>query len=243
MARYLLIAGVFAFLAAGAPPAAGQDGGADGTAPAKALTLDELKAVIQPMLDELNLTEQQQGKANGVMSADSWSVISDGFTKKRKGEIFTATHSLMPELIQSIVRPKMMAYNMTTTMEKRMAAKAGPPSKDEIKAIQDRTRATMKSKIRPTLMDNLRRLAEERVNELTADKKVMVRVLAEKVSDIVLTDEQQPKFEKALTDAGYTRDLIRGRDPVLDERGKALANEVATQAIEEFKKEAEGKAE
>ena len=200
-------------------------------------SLEALKAVIQPMLDKLGLDEKQKGRARGVMSADSWETISGGFETKRKGEIFTAAHSLMPKLIPTIVQPKMMAYNMQKTMAKRMAGKIGPPSQKEIEQTRDKTRKIMRGKIAPTLMGNLEELAAARVEELMADKKVLVRVLGDKVSEIVLTDEKRPAFEKALTDAGYTQDLVKGADPVLDERAKKMAVKVAEEKIAELQKE------
>ena len=106
-----------------------------------------------------------------------------------------------------------------------------------LKALRKKTQEAMRTRISPTLMANLNKLADERIAELMADKKVLVRTLAEKVSDIVLTEGQQGNFDKLLSAAGYPGELIHGADAVLTDRGKKMAAEVAEAKIEEFKKE------
>ena len=212
-------------------------GAEEGATAAQSPSLEELTAVIQPILDKLDLTAEQQGRAKGVMSDDTWALISDGFRTKRRGEIFREAHRLMPQYMRMLIQPKMMQYNMAKNMAHRMKNQLGPPSAEELKAIRDKNRQTMRGKIAPTLMANLNKLADERIAELMADKKVLVRALGEKVSEIVLTEEQQAAFDKALSAAGYPSELIHGADAILIERGKKMAAQVAAEKIEEFKKE------
>ena len=92
------------------------------------------------------------------------------------------------------------------------------------------------NKYRP-LMANLNKLADERIAELMTDERVLLRALGEKVSEIVLTEQQRGTFEEMLSAAGYPKELIHGADAVLIGQAKKMAAEVADAKIEEFKKE------
>jgi hypothetical protein len=105
----------------------------------------------------------------------------------------------------------------------------------------------MRDRLAPSIMGNVRELAAERVKELLLDKKVLVRVLAENVSEATFTEEQTEKFDKALTDAGYPAELIHGPDPILEKRIhkmlEALADEVIAELTEADRAAKKGKEE
>ncbi|NQT40968.1 MAG: hypothetical protein HQ581_25980 [Planctomycetes bacterium] len=201
----------------------------------KAPSVDELKTVIQPMLEALDLTAEQQGKANGVMTAEAWEATLKAFDKKRGREVFRSAHKTVPEVMPTVMMPRMMAYNMQKTMKERMAKKAGPPTPEEIAAIRTATQKRMRAKLAPSIMGNVEELAAQRVKELLLDKKVLVRALAENVSAAALTDELAEKFGKALTDAGYPAELIHGADPILDKRVHKMLEALADEVIAELK--------
>ncbi len=184
----------------------------------KAPSLDELKTVVQPMLETLDLTAEQKRKAAGVITGDAWKATLEAFGKKRGEEIFRSSHKTVPEVMPTIMMPRMMAYNMQKTMKERMARRAGPPTPKEIAAIRAATQKRMRAKIAPSIMGNVEALAAKRAEELLLDKKVLVRVLAENVSEAALTDKQTEKFDKTLADAGYPAELIHGPDPILEKR-------------------------
>jgi len=201
----------------------------EGTAAAP--SLDELKAVVRPLLDQQNLTDEQKKKADTVMTEEIWKATLEGFKVRREGEIFRATHTKMNALVPTIMAPKMMAISMKKMRSERKGKRAGPPSKAEIEARQKSTKDMMHSKLNPQLMGNLQGLAAARIEEILADKKAMVRLLGERLSTAVLTAEQRPDFDKALSGAGYTGDLIRGDDAVLDERMRKMAAEVTAREL------------
>ncbi len=116
-----------------------------------------------------------------------------------------------------------------------MARKAGPPTAEEIAAIRTATQNRMRAKLAPSIMGGVRELADERVEELLLDKKVLVRVLAEHVSGAVLNDEQTKMFDKILTDAGYPRALIHGPDPILEKRVHKMLETLADEVVAELK--------
>jgi len=207
----------------------GNEAGAQEAAPAP--SLNELKAVVQPLLEGLGLTAEQQNKANGVMSEEAWKTIVEGFEVKRGGEIFTAAHEKMNALVPTIVMPRMMAHSMKKAMGDRMAKKTGPPTAKELEAVRKDTKKLMRGKLAPQLMGNLEELSEQRMQEVLADKKALVRVLGEKLSEVVLTEGQKPKLEKALTDAGYPKDLIHGPDDILEGRMKKMVPEVTEKEL------------
>jgi len=117
-----------------------------------------------------------------------------------------------------------------------MAKKAGPPAPEEITELRKATQERVRAKLGPSIMDNVRELAAERVKELLLDKKVLVRVLAENVSKATLTEEQTEKFDKALTDAGYPAGLIHGPDPILEKRIHKMLETLADEVLTELKK-------
>jgi len=201
----------------------------------KAPSLDELKTIIQPMLEALDLSVGQKRKAKSVMDRDTWKATLKAFDKKRGGEIFRSTHKRVPEIMPTIMMPRMMAYNMQKTMKARMAKKAGPPTPKEIAAIRAATRKRMRAKLAPSIMGNVEELTAERVKELLLDKKVLVRVLAENVSQVALTDKQTEKFGKVLTDAGYPAELIHGPDSILENRLHKMLETLADEALAELK--------
>jgi len=202
----------------------------------KAPSLDELRTIIQPMLEALDLSAEQKRKADGVMTDDAWKAAVKAFDKRRGEEIFRSTHKTVPEIMPTIMMPRMMAYNMQKTMKDRMARKAGPPTPKEIEAIRTATQKRMRAKLAPSIMGNVRELTAKHVEELLLDKKVLFRVLAENVSEAALTDEQTERFDKTLTDAGYPAELIHGPDPILKKRVHKMLETLADDAIAELKK-------
>jgi hypothetical protein len=117
-----------------------------------------------------------------------------------------------------------------------MARRAGPPTPKEIAAIRTATQKRMRAKIAPSIMGNVEELTADRVKELLLDKKVLVRVLVENVSEATLTEEQTEMFDKTLTDAGYPAELIHGPDPILEKRVHKMLETLADEAIAELKK-------
>ena len=210
-------------------------------AESKAPALDELKSIIQPMFEALDPTAEQKRTAQGVMTNDAWKTALKAFAKERGAEILRSSHKTVPEVMPTILMPKMMAFNMQKTMKERMAKKAGPPTPEEIAEIRKATQERVRAKLGPSIMDNVRELAAERVKELLLDKKVLVRVLAENVSKAALTEEQTEKFDKALTDAGYPAKLIHGPDPILEKRIHKMLETLADEVVTELK-EADGAA-
>jgi hypothetical protein len=201
----------------------------------KALSLDELRTIIQPMLETLDLSAEQKRKADGVMTADAWKATLKAFDMKRGGEIKLSAHKTVPEIMPTIMMPRMMAYNMQKTMKERMARKAGPPKPEEIAAIRTATQKRMRAKLAPSIMGNVQELAAKRAEELLLDKKVLIRVLAENVSEAALTDEQTETFDKTLTDAGYPAELIHGPDPILAKRVHEMLVTLADEVVAELK--------
>lgn len=202
----------------------------------KAPSLDELRTIIQPMLGPLDLTAEQKRKADGVMNDDAWKATVEAFDTRRGGEIRRSTHKTVPEVMPTIMMPRMMKYNMQKTMKERMAKKAGPPTPEEIAAIRTANQKRMRAKLAPSIMGNAEELTAKRVEELLLDKKVLVRVLSETVAAAALTDEQTKKFDKTLTDAGYPAELIHGRDPILEKRVHKMLEALADEVIAELKK-------
>ena len=201
----------------------------------KAPSLDELRTIIQPMLETLDLSAEQKRKADGVMTDDTWKATLRTFDKKRGGEIKLSAHKAVPEIMPTIMMPRMMAYNMQKTMKERMARKAGPPKPEEIAAIRTATQKRMRAKLAPSIMGNVQELAAKRAEELLFDKKVLMRVLAENVSEAALTDEQTQRFDKTLTDAGYPAELIHGPDPILEKRVHEMLVTLADEVVAELK--------
>ena len=204
-------------------------------AQSKAPSLGELRTIIQPMLEPLDLSAEQKRKANGVMTDDAWKATLEAFDTKRGREIHRSSHKTVPEVMPTIMMPRMMKYNMEKTMQERMARKAGPPTPEEIAAVRKATQERMRARLAPSIMGNVRELAAERVKELLLDKKVLVRVLAENVSQATFTEEQTEKFDKALTDAGYPAKLIHGPDPVLEKRIRKKLETLADEVVAELK--------
>jgi len=200
-------------------------------------SLEELKHVVEPIFEASNPTEDQQNRAKGLMSGATWSTIVEGFEVKRGGEIFTSTHQKMQELVPTIMMPKMMAYKMKKAMAGREGRRAGPPTAKEIEEIRKNSKKLMRGKLSPELMGNLEELSEQRMKEILADKKVLVRVLGEKLSDVVLSEAQKPGFEKALSAAGYTRDLTHGPDEPLIKRMKTMLEKVTEEQFAALEKE------
>jgi hypothetical protein len=201
----------------------------------KAPSLDELRTIIQPMLETLDLSAEQKRKADGVMTDDTWKATLKAFDMKRGEEIKLSAHKTVPEIMPTIMMPRMMAYNMQKTMKERMARKAGPPKPEEIAAIRTATQKRMRAKLAPSIMGNVQELAAKRAEELLLDKKVLLRVLAEKVSEAALTDEQTKRFDKTLTDAGYPAELIHGPDPILKKRVREMLVTLADEVVPELK--------
>ena len=201
--------------------------GAGQTAP----SLDELKAAIQPLLEGFALTTQQQNKANAAMSKEVWTATLEGFKIRRRGEIFKTTHDKMNALVPTVMMPRMTGHGMKKMMADRKGRMAGPPTAKELEAVRKDTKELMRSKLRPQLMGNLEELADERMKEVLADKKALVRVLGEKVSQVALEGGQKAKFDKALTDAGYPGNLIHGPDAVLEERMRTMMKEVTDKEL------------
>lgn len=201
----------------------------------KAPSLDELATIIQPMLATLGLTDEQKQKANAVMTDDAWTATLKAFGKKRGGEIRQSTHKSVPEVMPTIMMPRMMKYNMQKTMKERMAKKAGPPTPEEIAAIRSANQKRMRAKLAPAIMANMEELTAERVDELLLDKKVLVRVLADNVAAAALNEEQSENFDKALTDAGYPAELTHGSDRILEKRIHKMLETLADEAIAEMK--------
>ena len=201
----------------------------------KAPSLDELRTIIQPMLEPLDLTAEQKRKADGVMNDDAWKNTLEAFDTRRGREIHRSSHKTVPEVMPTIMMPRMMKYNMQKTMKERMAKKAGPPTPEEIAAIRTANQKRMRANLAPSIMGNVEELTAKRVEELLLDKKVLVRVLAETVSAAALTDEQTEKFDKTLTDAGYPAELIHGRDPILEKRVHEMLETLADEVIAELK--------
>jgi len=203
----------------------------------KAPAFAEVEAALRPMLAGLDLTPDQKAKVDGLLTEEVWATILKGFDTKRGREILRAAHEEMRKTMPAIMMPKMMAYNMKKTMKERMAKKAGPPTAEEIAAIRDKMQKRMRGRIAPKIMGGLETLTAERMKEILADKKVLVRVLGDKVAAVALTDEQKPKLDKALTAAGSPASLVQGPDTVLIERMKAMMEKVADAAIAELKEE------
>jgi hypothetical protein len=197
----------------------------------------EVEAVVRPMVEGLGLAAEQQAKANGVMNEKTWQTVVAAFDTKRGREIFRAAHDEMRQAMPAVMMPKMMAYNMRKTMKERMARKAGPPTAEEIAAVRAETQKKMKGRVAPVIMSNLEELTAERLKEVLADKKVLIRVLGEKVSEVALTDEQKPKLDKALAAAGSPAALVHGPDPVLIERTKKMIEKVADEIVAKLKEE------
>lgn len=199
--------------------------------------LAELKAAVAPLLDGLALTADQKAKAEGATSDAAWKTAVEGFDTRRGKEIFRAAHAKMRELMPMVMMPKMMAHTMRKTMKERMAEKAGPPTAHEIAAIRDRSQKLMRKQMAPRIMGGLETLAAARMKELLVDKKVLVRALGDHVATAVLTDEQKPKLDKALADAGYPSTLTHGPDAVLIERMKQMIEKLSDEALAELDKE------
>jgi len=202
----------------------------------KAPSLKELKAVVQPLLETLALTAEQKDKANGVMSQDGWEAALSAFDKERGAELFSLTHQEVPKIMPTIMMPKMMAYNMQKMMKERMARKAGPPTPKEIEAIRAATRERVRAMVAPAIMGNVDELTAKRMEEVRRGKNILVRVLAEKVSEAALTDKQTKKFDQVLCKAGYPKELVHGPDPVLMKRVNKMLEAVADEVIAELKK-------
>ncbi len=231
--RYLILSSAFAVVCL-----TGSDLVGDAKKSRQKPSLAELKAVIQPMVASLELPAKQKSMADGVMSEDAWATILEGFKKKRGGEIFTAAHGKMREIVPTLMMPKMMKHNMGKIMQQRMNKKAGPPSQKDITAIREKSQKVMRGKLAPELMnstDGLQELTGQRMEELLADKKVLVRVLGDKVSEVALLGDQKTKLGKAMADAGYPESLTHGSDPVLDKRMKTMLEAVIDKTIAELK--------
>lgn len=203
----------------------------------KAPAFAEIEAVVRPMLADLELTADQKAKAEAVLTEEVWKKTVEAFDGKRGREIFRAAHEVMRKTMPTVMMPRMMAYNMKKTMQERMAKKAGPPKAEEIAAIRDKMRKKMQGRIGPKIMGGLEELAAERMQEILADKKVLVRVLGDKVAAVALTAEQKPKLDKALAAAGSPASLVQGPDAVLIERMKKMLEKVADEAVAELKAE------
>lgn len=228
--------GVLAGIALAQEKANGDKPDETNEAQTKASSLDELRMIIQPMLEPLDLSAEQKRKADGAMADGAWKATLKAFDKKRGGEIRRSTHKTVPEAMPTIMMPRMMAYNMQKTMKERMAKKAGPPTPEQIAAIRAATQKRMRAKFAPSIMGNVEELTAKRVEELLLDKKVLLRVLAEEVSEAALTEEQTERFDKTLTDAGYPAALIHGPDPILKKRVRKMLEKLADDAIAELKK-------
>ena len=235
----LVLIGILAGIAQAEKKPKGDGPDKAGKAESKAPTLDELKSIMQPMFEAVDPTAEQKHTAQGVMTDDAWIAALKTFEKSRSGEILRSTHETVPEVMPTILMPKMMGYNMQKTMKERMAKKAGPPTPEEIAEIRKATQERVRAKLGPSIMDNVRELAAERVKEVLLDKNVLVRVLADNVSKAALMEEQTEKFDKALTDAGYPVGLISGPDPVLEKRVHKMLETLADEVLAELK-EADG---
>jgi len=202
----------------------------------QAPSLDDLKKIVQPVLGKLVLTADEQHKANGVMRDDTWKDVLETFERRRNREIFAAAHKKIPETMPTIMMPRMMAYNMEKNMKERMAAQTGPPTPKEIEAIRSTTQKRIRAKLAPAIMGGLAELTEERMQELRVDKKILVRALAEEISEIALTDRQKREFDKSLTDAGYPEELVHGPDSILAKRVVKMLEALADEVIADLKK-------
>ncbi len=203
----------------------------------KAPSLEELTEIIQPMLANLALTTEQQKKVSGILSDQAWQDARDTFARERNREIFAEAHKKIPQLMPTVMMPRMMAYNMEKNMKARMAKQAGPPTPKEIEAIRSKTQKRMRSKLAPAIMGGLGDLTETRMHELLVDKKVLVRALAETISAGVLTNSQKHDFDKTLTESGYPKELIHGPDRVLAKRVVEKLERLAEEVIAELKKD------
>jgi hypothetical protein len=202
----------------------------------KAPSLVDLKKVVLPLLAKLVLTTEQQRKANALMQDDTWKDYVATFERKRNREIFAAAHKKIPEAMPTIMMPKMMAYNMEKNMKVRMAKQTGPPTPKEIEAIRSGIQKRMRVKFAPAIMGGLTDLTEKRMQELLLDKKVLVRTLADQVSEALLTDRQKREFDKTLTDAGYPKELTHGPDMVLGKRVVKMLEALADEVVAKLKK-------
>jgi hypothetical protein len=220
---------------AGEKPKEAKEGTPEKTAP-KRPSLDELRAIVEPMLDELDLSSDEKTKAAGAMSEEAWKAALATFDKKRGSEIFKATHAKIPELMPAVMMPKMMAYSMAKNMKERMATKAGPPSPKDMEAIRAAAKEGMRAKLSPAIMGNLEEMTAQRMQEVLADKKILVRALAETVADAALGDKQKEKLDEALTKAGYPGSLVHGPDPVLAGQVNKMVEATADKVIAELKK-------
>jgi len=228
--------GILAGIALAETKPKGDEPDSKGKAEPKAPALDELRSIIQPMFEALDPTAEQKRTARGVMTDDAWKAALKAFEKNRSAEVLRSTHKVVPKVMPTIMMPRMMAYNMQKTMKERMAKKAGPPTPEEIAEIRKATQERMRARLAPAIMGNVRELAAERVKELLLDKKVLVRVLAENISEATLTEEQTEKFDKTLTAAGYPAKLIHGPDPVLEKRIRKMLETLADEVVAELKK-------
>jgi len=111
-----------------------------GKAESKAPTLDELKSIMQPMFEALDPTAEQKLAAQGVMTDDAWIAALKTFEKSRGGEILRSTHETVPEVMPTILMPKMMAYNMQKSMKERMAKKLVRPRRRKLRKSARRPR-------------------------------------------------------------------------------------------------------
>ncbi len=202
----------------------------------KTPSLEELKTIVEPMLETLDLTAEQKEKADAVMSQDGWEAGLNAFSKSRGGELRRLVHKEVPEIMATVMMPRMMDYSMQKMMKERMARKAGPPTPKEIEAIRTATRERMRDKLAPALMGNVEELTAKRMEEVRLDKRILVRALAEEVSEAAFTDKQAAALEKMLSKAGYPKELVHGPDPVLMQRVDKMLERVADEVIAGLKK-------
>jgi|GEM_PF-2141467 len=205
----------------------------------KVPSLNELSEIIRPMIAPLDLSDTQQRKVDGIMTDVAWNATLDAYESRHGSEIYIAAQKQVPEIMPTIMMPRMMAYNMQKTMKERMARRAGPPTPEEIKAIRSAMQQRMRAKLAPNIMTNVRKLADSRIEELMIDQKVLVRVLAEAIAASALSTKQKEDFNGILTKAGYPEELVHGPDPILMQRVRQMLEELADKVVADLKKEDE----
>jgi hypothetical protein len=85
----------------------------------------------------------------------------------------------------------------------------------------------MQEEMKKNIMPALEKLAAERMAEMLKDEKILTRALAERILDgNSLSDAVIANFKGELDKAGYPASLIRGTDPVLNDRAKSLIESI-----------------
>ena len=183
---------------------------------------------ITALVEPLKLTRSQKARVNALLGEDQWETAVETFRSTRESEIHEHAHNVAKTTIPGIMRKFMPAYMQKKIMAQRRAQKRrGPPSRSEIANIQKDAQSKMRPAMQKIVMPSLEAFTEVRLAELENDKKVLTRIIGDRIlKGRILSDDDSKSFETAMDKAGYPASLTTGEDSVLNDRMKKMIDEI-----------------